>query len=104
MAYTREEVIQHFPSMVYDYIDLLSEDYLRAVVRNEYCGQMNHMVKDMSVVGLIDVIGNHVEMTREKVYFNSQKTHSRTTEQIIDFFVNFDAEAADKLLAERFSD
>lgn len=36
MAYTREECIAHFPSMVYDYIDLLDEDYLRSVVRNEY--------------------------------------------------------------------
>ena len=102
MAYTRKEVIEHFPSMVYDYVNLLDEDYLRAIVRNEYCGQMNEQVNNMSVSELVDVVGNHIEMTKDKVYFNSQKTHSHTSEQVIDFFVNFDAEAADRVLADRF--
>ena len=105
MGYAISEINKFYEDMVYDYVAMLSVDYLRAVVRNEYGGSPNvlHHIEKMTIAELIDVVERNLSIAIDgRVYLNSTKTHSKSKAEVIAFMSETPSCVMDQICSERF--
>ncbi|MFG6094371.1 hypothetical protein SPB21_03935 [Leptothoe sp. ISB3NOV94-8A] len=105
MGYAISEIERFYEDMVYDYVDMLPENYLRAVVRNEYGGSPNvlHHIERMSIADLVAVVERNLSIAIDgRVYLNSTKTHSKTKAEVIAFMHKTPSCIMDQICSERF--